>query len=188
MTLVPAVTLGDAAPNCTAEIGTPRTHPSAALVRKPGSPGASPRTAAAMIPLPHYPSRVCLRKLAALPGRPPGRVPIGACYVGEAKAPPRPGERFRLSQSESDQWLVTSVVQRLLNARTFITHNSVYQLEVVPAPRLRVARWVRDRCRAPVRVGRPTKKVGVHGRFWKVLESIGPANRTAYAVRGRTAK
>lgn len=113
-----------------------------------------------------YPCRVCLRKLAVLPGRNPGRVPVGACYVGEAQAPPRPGHQFRLVWSESGRSLITSVVQRLLNAHTFLTHNSVYQLEAVVAPTLRATRKRRNR-RVARNVGRPSEKVAVHLRFSK---------------------
>jgi hypothetical protein len=121
----------------------------------------------------HFPCRVCLRKLAVLPGRPPGRVPVGACYVGEAPAPPRPGDQFCLMRPDTGHCLITSVVQRLLDARTFLTYNSVYQLEVVVAATLRAARRRRTRRRVAVRIGPLRKRVVARLQFRELNARFG---------------
>ncbi|GAB3244752.1 hypothetical protein GCM10027346_42680 [Hymenobacter seoulensis] len=114
--------------------------------------------------LPEYPCRLRLRKLAALPGHATGAVPVGACYVGDAVAPPQPTQRFWLLRRETGRWLSTSSVQRLLNAHTFITRNSVYRIEffkeVECLPHLRARR----QRRSLRQVHRPNEEAAVEPR------------------------
>jgi hypothetical protein len=122
--------------------------------------------------------RVRLRKLEELPDAAvPNNKPVGFLREGYyMKAlPPTKGQPFYLFSNTGhirDRGLQTSTVQEVIDARTFRTHNSIYQLEVLGEPGSHawdVEEAVQDKM--------PTADKGVHMRLVRAFFEQTMTNR-----------